>query len=88
MHAHYMTKWRIRHPIINGPYTPNSRDNAKLACHGPVCYKMEWIYTKTKIRGQGSPGNEKERKNDNWLLFERLILTCTIILMNDLGLVR
>ena len=36
------------------PPLRNFRDNAKLACHGPVCYEMEWIYTQTKMRGQDS----------------------------------
>ena len=31
---------------------------------------------------------KKERKNDKWLFFEHLVLACTIVLMNDLGLVR
>ena len=31
---------------------------------------------------------KKERKNEKWLFFEHLVLTCTIVLMNDLGLVR
>ena len=40
-----------------------------------------------------SPDNEKERKkerkNDKWLFFfEHLVLACTIVLMNDLGLSR
>ena len=29
---------------------------------------------------------KKERKIDKWLFFKRLVLTCTIVLMNDLGL--
>ena len=30
----------------------------------------------------------RKRKNDNWLFFKQLLLTCTIILMNVLGLER
>jgi hypothetical protein len=29
---------------------------------------------------------KKERKIDYWLFFKHLVLTCTIVLMNDLGL--
>ena len=40
---------------------------AKLACHCTVRYKMEWIYTQTKMSGQGSLESalemrKKERK--------------------------
>ena len=46
------------HPLVNTPYTPtitfNRRDNAKLTSHGPVCYKIEWIYTRTKVSGPDS----------------------------------
>ena len=31
---------------------------------------------------------KEERKIDKWPIFEYLVLTCTIVLMNDLGLVR
>jgi hypothetical protein len=30
---------------------------------------------------------KKERKIEKWLFFKHLVLTCTIVLMNDLGLV-
>ena len=56
-HAHYMTKWRIRHTLSlmrrTHPPLSNSRDNTKLACHGPVRNKMEWIYSQIKMIGQG-----------------------------------
>jgi hypothetical protein len=29
---------------------------------------------------------KKERKIEKWLFFKHLVLTCTIVLMNDLGL--
>ena len=81
----------------NLPYTPtitcNCRDNVS---HGPVCYKIEWIYTKTKMSGPDSIElalimNKKERKKErlrNGHFFEHLVLACTIDLMNDLGLIR
>ena len=97
-HVHYIIKWRIRHThsITRCTYPPlcNYRDNAKIACHGPARYKRNWIYTQTKMRGQlrqswVSPGNEREKERlTNGLFFEHLVLTCTIVLMNDLGLVR
>jgi hypothetical protein len=45
------------------------------------------------VSGQGSLElaqeiKKKERKIDNWLFFKPLVLTCTNVLMNDLGLVR
>ena len=48
--------------------------NGKLARHCTARYKIEWIYTQTKMSGQGSlelisPDNEKERKNNKWLFF-------------------
>ena len=67
----------------------NCRDNAILACNGPARYKMEWIYTQTTMKDQGSlelalEMKKKERKNDNLLFFEHLVLTSTIVLTNDL----
>ena len=69
-HAHYITKWRIRHtqlsmhrthPLLCNYY----QDNAKLACHCAMRYKMEWIYTQTKMRGGGSLELTQEtRKKD------------------------
>ena len=61
--------------------------------HGPARYKIEWIYTQTKMRNQGSlelalEMKKKERKIDKWLFFKHLVLACTIVLMNDLGLDR
>ena len=83
---------RRTHPLLR-----NCRDNAKLACHCTAHYKIEWIYTQSKMSGGGSLElalimKKKERKKEerltNGLFFERLVLTCTIVLMNDLGLVR
>ena len=57
-------------------------------------FKTEWIW----MRGQGSlelalvmkkkERKKEERKIDKWPIFEHLVLACTIVLMNDLGLVR
>ena len=48
---------------------------------------------RTKLRGPDSPElalemRKKEERLTNGLFFEHLVLTCTIVLMNDLGLVR
>ena len=83
-HAHYITKWRVSdtpttimrrtHPLLR-----NCRDNAKLACHCTARYKIEWIYTRTKVRGPDSlelalEMRKKERKKerrkiDKWPIF-------------------
>ena len=42
---------RCTHPRLNRCTCP---DNTKLACHRRARYKMEWIYTQTKVSGQGS----------------------------------
>ena len=48
-----ITKWHIRHTQLSmrrtHPLLRNCRDNAKLACHCTASYKMEWIYTQTKM---------------------------------------
>ena len=36
------------HPQLNCCH-----DNTKLACHRRACSKVEWIYTRTKVSGQG-----------------------------------
>ena len=63
-HARYITKWRIGHTqsLLRRTYPRlrNYQDNAKLVFHSTARYKMEWIYTETKMSGQGSLGNEKE----------------------------
>ena len=70
------------HPLLH-----NCQDNAKLVCHCTVHYKTEWIYTQTKMGGGGSFELAQETKKiDKWLFFEHLVLACTIVLMNDLGL--
>ena len=82
---------RRTHPPLR-----SCRDNAKLACHGPARYKMEWIYTRSKMSDQGSVElalimKKKERKKErmtNGYFFEHLVLACTIVLMNNLGLNR
>ena len=40
---------RRTHPLLR-----NCRDNAKLACHYTVRYKIEWIYTQSKMSSGGS----------------------------------
>ena len=52
---------------------------------------MEWIYTETKMSGQGSLELAQERKKErmrNSHFFEHLVPAYAIELMNDLGLVR
>ena len=50
-----MTKWHIKHTLRRThPPLRNCRDNRKLVCHGPARCTMEWIYTQTKMIGQGS----------------------------------
>ena len=81
-HAHYITKWRIGHTqlLMRCTYQRlhNCHDNAKLACHCTARYKMEWIYTQTKMSGQGSLELALEmRKNErmtNGYFFEHLVL--------------
>ena len=82
-HAHYYDKMAYQtHPFFvkhrTHPPLRSCRDNAKLACHCTARYKMEWIYTQTKMSDQGSvelalimkkKERKKERKNDKWLLF-------------------
>ena len=78
---------RRTHPLLR-----NRQANAKLACHCTARYKMKWIYTQTKMRGQGSlelaQETKKKERLRNGHFFEHLVLAYTIVLMNDLGLVR
>ena len=96
-HAHYCNKMAyIRHTLFvkrrTHPPLRSCRDNAKLACHGPARYKTGWIYTQTKMSDQGSIElaltMKKKERLTNGLFFERLVLACAIVLMNDLGLNR
>ena len=80
---------RRTHPLLCN----SGRGNAELACHCTARYKMEWIYTQTKMSDKGSPElalimKKKERKIEKWPFFEHLVLAYTIDLMNDLGLTR
>ena len=77
-HAHYYDKMAYQtHTFVKRcthPPLRNCRDNAKRACHGPARYKMEWIYTQTKMSDQGSIElalrmKKKERKIDKWSIF-------------------
>ena len=83
--------------MLKANTAPNStimycRDNDKLACHCTARYKIEWIYTQSEMRGGGSlelaQETRKKERMRNGLFFEYLVLTCTTVLMNDLGLVR
>ena len=53
---------------------------------------MKWIYTQTKMSDQGSIElaliMKKKGRLTNGLFFDYLVLACTIVLMNDLGLNR
>jgi hypothetical protein len=83
-HAHYMTKWRIGHAqsltrCMNSR-SRNCQEKEKLACHCTARYKMELIYTQTKVSGQGSLELALIMKNnEKWLFFKHLVLTHTII---------
>ena len=50
-------KMRCTHPQLNG-YS----DNTKQTCHRRAYYKMEWIYIRTKVSGQGSLGLALENR--------------------------
>jgi hypothetical protein len=48
---------------------------------------MEWIYTQAKVSGQCSLELAPEnRENEKWQFFKHLVLTYTIVVMNDIGL--
>ena len=80
---------RRTHPLLR-----NCQDNDKLAYHCTARYKIEWIYTQSKMSGGGSlelaliMKRKKEERLTNGLFLKHLVLTCTIVLMNDLGLIR
>ena len=63
------------HPIVNVPYTPMELSRyRKISVLLHCVLQMEWIYTRTKIRGQDSLelyilGNEKKRKIEKWAFF-------------------
>ena len=96
-HAHYITKWLIRHTHSQNircthPQLNCYPDNTKQACHRRARSKMEWIYTRTKVSGRGSlelaQENRKKETVTDGHFFEHLVLAYTIELTNDLGLVR
>ena len=87
------------HPFINAPYAPTITSSSvkitKLACHCTARYKIEWIYTQTKMRGGGSlelaqETRKKERLTNGYFLniWFWHVHVYTIVLMNDLGLNR
>ena len=59
-------------------------------------YEIEWIHTQTKMSDQGSLElalimKKKERRKEritNGYFFEHLILAYTVVLMNDLAVVK
>ena len=66
---------------------------SKLMYRLPACIlycvsssTMWWFSDNFFLLSVWSP--RKRRKNDNWLFFKQLILTCTIVLVNVLGLDR
>ena len=68
-HAHYVTKWRIRHTHLCKMRCINPRLTVmitQVACHGRTLNKMEWIYTKTKVRGQGTLELALEKVKEEW----------------------
>ena len=61
----------------------NNYDVIHIHCTAPS--KMKLIYVYSRLKGWGSPElalemRKKERKNDKWLFFINLFLTCTITL--------
>ena len=79
------------HPLVNAPYTPTITLTVEIT---PARYKIEWIYTRTKVSG---PENlelalimkrKKKERLRNGHFFEHLVPACTIDLMDDLGLTR
>ena len=74
-------------------HLPNCQDNTKLVRHYTARYKMEWIYTQTKMSDQGSLElalimKKKERMTNCYFLNIWLRHVRTIVLMNELDLVR
>ena len=90
-HAHYNIKCCIRHTqsLMRHTHTllRNCQDNTKLAGHCTACYKIEWIYMKSKVRGPDNLELALTLKR-KMAFFEHLVLACTIDLMNDLSLVK
>ena len=81
----------IRH-AVNVPYTPTiickCRDNAKVGATALRRYKIEWIYMRSTVRGPDSLELALEMRNDHFFEHLALACTCTIDLIDDLGLVR
>ena len=59
------------HPLLR-----NCRDNDKLAYHCTARYKIEWIYTQSKMSSEGSlelaliMKKKERRKIDKWAIFQ------------------
>ena len=68
------------------PPLHNCEDNAKRSCHGPARYKWGGFILKLS-QGHLELALEMKKK-ERMTIFEYLVLAYTIVLMNDLGLVR
>ena len=57
-HAHFITKWRTTcnklYNAVNKRFKSYVRRITKLKCYCTARYKMESIYTKIRLKGQGS----------------------------------
>ena len=51
------------------PQLNNGHYNTKLVCHRSARYEMEWIYTQTNVRSQGSVELAVEEKKARRLRF-------------------
>ena len=76
---------RRTHPLLR-----NCRDNAKLACHCTARYKIAKVRGPDSLELDVEMRKKEERNLDkiNGYFIEHLILTYTIELMDDLGLIR
>ena len=93
-HAHNVSKW---HPTIN--LTTECAKKVRSEClkvqknnsTTDLRYKMESIYTQTKVRGQGSLVNElalEDKKKRRLTFYCFYTATCMIVFMNVLVLDR
>ena len=77
------------------PWLRSCQDNGKLACHCTARYKMEWIYTQTKMSDQGSLELALIMRKKEWQLaiflniwfwHVRWLLVCWSMRLVDKGL--
>ena len=59
--ANPLTECAVLNPRLN-----HCHDTTKLACHRRARYKMEWIYTRTKVSGPGSLELALVMKKKEW----------------------